>query len=146
MIYENERSTPSLEIARDEIYIIDQWNSLKKSVHLLHEKSQKLFFRIVKRASAAPNAQAGCERANSEYNQFKDALLNHMQLPMIKERLRIKVNGSPTSIFEKCGYIKDTNTLRQPQRRSSLSIAFENRIKKIIRARYLTEMNNYKKI
>ena len=62
MIYENERSTSSLEMARDQIHIIDQWNSLKKSVHLLHEKSQKLVFRIVKRASAAPNAQAGCER------------------------------------------------------------------------------------
>ena len=100
MIYENERSTSSLEIARDQIHIIDQWNSLKKSVHLLHEKSQKLFFRIVKRASAAPNAQAGCERANSEYNQFKDALSNRMQLPMIKARLRIKVNGPPTSMFQ----------------------------------------------
>ena len=39
MIYENERSTSSLEMARDQIHIIDQWNSLKKSVHLLHEKS-----------------------------------------------------------------------------------------------------------
>ena len=46
MIYENERSTSSLEIARDQIHIIDQWNSLKKSVHLLHDKSQKSFFAL----------------------------------------------------------------------------------------------------
>ena len=30
----------------------------------------------------------------------EDALSNRMQLPMIKARLRIKVNGPPTSMFQ----------------------------------------------
>ena len=53
--------------------------------------------------------------------------------------------GPQSSLFEKCGYIKDTNTQRQLRRRSSLSIALENMIKKIIRARCLIETKNYKK-
>ena len=100
IIDDNGKKSPSLALAKDENHIIDQWISLKKSVRLLHETNQKLVFRIVKRAAGAPNAQTGCERANSEYNQFKDSLSNRMQLPMIKARLRIKVNGPPTSMFQ----------------------------------------------
>ena len=95
-----DRKSISHVLSQNRKHTIDQWNSLKKSVHLLHDKSQKLFFRIVKRTSTAPNAQVGCERANSEYNQFKDSSSNRMQLPMIKSRLRIKVNGPPTSMFQ----------------------------------------------
>jgi len=37
----------------------------------LSERFQKLWFRVIKRAAASPNAQTGCERANSDYDQFK---------------------------------------------------------------------------
>ena len=55
---------------------------------------------MVKRGTAAPNAQTGCERANSTYNQFKTELSVRMQLPMITARLRIKENGPPLSKFK----------------------------------------------
>ena len=55
--------------------------------------------RLVKRGSGAPNAQSGCERSNSTYNQFKTCLSVRMKLPMITARLRIKENGPPQSKF-----------------------------------------------
>ena len=53
----------------------------------------------VKRGAAAPNAQTGCERANSVYNDFKTDLSSIMKLPMVVARLRIKINGPPLSKF-----------------------------------------------
>ena len=54
----------------------------------------------MKRGAIAPNAQRGCERANSVYNLFKTELSVAMKLPIIKARLRIKTNGPPTSMFK----------------------------------------------
>jgi len=51
------------------------------------------------RVAAAPNAQTGCERANSDYNITKNKLSSSMKLPIIKARLRIKINGPPLSMF-----------------------------------------------
>ena len=100
MIYENEKQNGCLNQARNESHIIDQCTLLKNNVLSLHENDQKLWFRIVKRGESAPNAQTQCERANSDYNQFKRSLSNRMKLPMIKSRLRIKINGPPTSMFK----------------------------------------------
>ena len=72
---------------------------LRGTVPQFGEHFQPLFFRIVKRAAAAPNAQTSCERANSDYNDFKNELSATMQLPMITARLRIRINGPPLSKF-----------------------------------------------
>ena len=63
------------------------------------ERAKPLAFRITMRAVAALNAQTGCERANSDYNITKDKLSTSMKLPVIKARLRIKINGPPPSLF-----------------------------------------------
>jgi len=100
MIYENQReNTEALEIASKKDHIIDQWTFLRNSVPFLHERKQKYAFRLIKRASAAPNAQAGCERANSYYNLTKTKLSASMKLPIIKARLRTKSNGPPLTMF-----------------------------------------------
>ena len=57
---------------------------------------------MVKRGSIAPNGQTGCERANSTYNLLKTKLSARIKLPMIKERLWIKSNGPPSSMFKLC--------------------------------------------
>ena len=54
----------------------------------------------MKRVAIAPNAQSGCERANSTYNQLKTLLSTRMKLPMISARLRIQINGPPLSKFK----------------------------------------------
>ena len=100
MIYENEKSNQVLKEAIKKYHIIDQWIYLRNKIAFLDEKQQPLWFRLVKRSSVAPNAQTGCERANSVYNQFKTNLSVRMKLPMIKARLRIKINGPPTSMFK----------------------------------------------
>ena len=87
IIYANEKENQCLSKAMNEAHIIDQ-------------NDQKLAFRFIKRVANGPNAQTGCERANSEYDHFKNSLSNRMQLPMIKSRLRIKINGPPTSMFQ----------------------------------------------
>ena len=66
----------------------------------LSERFQKLWFRVIKRAAASPNAQTCCERANSDYDQFKSKHAVRMKLPMIRARLRIKINGPPLSKFK----------------------------------------------
>ena len=66
----------------------------------MSENDFSLWFRIIKRGTLAPNAQTGCERANSTYNLFKTKLSVRMQLPMIKAKLLIKINGPPTSMFK----------------------------------------------
>ena len=87
IIYANEKENQCLSEAMNESHVIDQWTFMKNNVTLLHENDQKLVFRLLKRAASAPNAQTGCERANSEYNHFKNSLSNRMKLPMIKSRL-----------------------------------------------------------
>ena len=78
------------------LHIIDQLTLLRNSISHLHEKKQKIVFRLIMRAAAAaPNAQTGCERANSDYNITKTKLYSSMKLPIIKARLRIKSNGPP---------------------------------------------------
>ena len=99
IIYANEKENACLSEAMNETHIIDQWIFLKNKIPLLHQNNQKLVFRLLKRAASAPNAQTGCESANSEYNHFKNSLSNRMQFPMIKARLRIKINDPPTSMF-----------------------------------------------
>ena len=100
MVYENEKSYATLAAATKKEHIIEQWTYLRNKIPLIHENEQPLCFRIVKRGAIAPNAQTGCERANSVYNQFKTTLSVRMKLPMIKARLRIKTNGPPTSMFK----------------------------------------------
>ena len=100
LIYDNERDCELLTNARKENHIIDQWQYLSKRIPFMNEHEYSLWFRIVKRGTIAPNAQTGCERANSTYNLFKTKLSVRMQLPMIKARLRIKINGPPSSMFK----------------------------------------------
>ena len=100
IIYANEKENQCLSKAMNEAHIIDQWIFMKTNATLFHQNDQKLAFRFIERVASGPNAQTGCERANSEYDHFKNSLSNRMQLPMIKSRLRIKINGPPTSMFQ----------------------------------------------
>lgn len=100
LIYENEKQCEVLTNARKEQHIIYQWQYLGKGIPFLSEHEYTLWYRMVKRGTLAPNAQTGCERANSTYNLFKAKLSVRMQLPIIKARLRIKINGPPTSKFK----------------------------------------------
>lgn len=100
LIYENEKQMKNLSRASKKKHIIDQWTYLRTNIPALSERFQQIWYRLVKRVSIAPNAQAGCERANSTYNQFKTSLSTRMMLPMISARLRIKVNGPPLSKFK----------------------------------------------
>ena len=88
-----------LSEARNEEHIIDQWTILRNRVPYLHERTQKLAFRLILRAAAAPNAQTGCERANSDCNITKTKISSSMKLPIIKARLITKRNGPPLSLF-----------------------------------------------
>ena len=100
MIYKHQKEDNSiLSSARDKDHIIDQWTFLRHRIPYLDEKSQKVAFRVIKRAAAAPNAQTGCERANSDYNITKTKLSSSMKIPIIKARLRVKINGPPLSMF-----------------------------------------------
>ena len=100
LIYENEKECELWTNVRKENHIIDQWQYLNKRIPFMSENDYSLWFRIIKRGTLAPNAQTRCERANSTYNLFKTKLSVRMQLPMIKARLRIKINGPPTSMFK----------------------------------------------
>jgi len=95
----SELRSKNLAKAAKQKHIIDQW-TLRNVIPPLGEMFQKLWYRIVKRGSSAPNGQTGCERANSTYNLFKTKLSVRMELPMIRARLRIKVNGPPQSKFK----------------------------------------------
>ena len=92
MIYENEKISEVLADASKEMHIINQWMYLTKKVPFMNEHEYILLYHLVKRGAIAPNAQTGCERANSVYNLFKTKLSVAMKLPMIKARLRIKTN------------------------------------------------------
>ena len=48
----------------------------------------------------SPNAQAGCERTNSDINTVKDKGSVRMSLPVVLARIRIKENGPPVSLFK----------------------------------------------
>ena len=80
MIYENEKCNEVSKEAIKKYHIIDQWAYLWNKIAFLDEKQEPLWFRLVKRSSVAPNAQTGCERANSVYNQFKTNLSVRMKL------------------------------------------------------------------
>ena len=85
--------------ARNEEHIIDQWITLRNRVPYLHERTQKLSFRLIMRTAAVPNAQTECERANPDYNITKTKLSSSMKIPFIKVCLRTKLNGPPLSLF-----------------------------------------------
>ena len=85
--------------ASKEDHIIDQWTLIKNESPMLHQKIQELWFRLVKRASGAPNAQTEVERSNSVLALFKNELSATMKIPMMRSRLRIKENGPSISIF-----------------------------------------------
>ena len=82
--YENEREYEALANAREENHIIDQWVYLSKRIPFMSEHEYSLWFRMVKRGTIAPNAQTGCERANSTYSLFETKLSVRMKLPMIE--------------------------------------------------------------
>ena len=100
IIYESEKQQKNLSRVSKKEHIIDQWTYLRNNIPAISERFQKIWYRLVKRVSIAPNAQSGCERANSTYNQFKTSLSTRMKLPMISARLRIKINGPPLSKFK----------------------------------------------
>ena len=100
MVYEYRKEESNiLSLGKEEDHIIDQWTFLRNNVPYFDEKSKPTAFRVIMRAAAAPNAQSGCERANSDYNITKTKLSSSMKLPIIKARLRTKLNGPPLSIF-----------------------------------------------
>ena len=80
-------------------HIIDQWVLIENECSAMNHEIQKTWFRVVKRAAAAPNAQTGVERANSTLNRFKDKLSATMKIPMMQSRMRISENGPPVSKF-----------------------------------------------
>ena len=96
-IYESEKTSKNLSEAKQKKHIIDQWTYLRGTVMQFSEDFQPLWFRLVKRGAASPNAQSGSERANSIYNDFKTDLSSTMKLPKVIARLRIKINGPPLS-------------------------------------------------
>ena len=123
------------------MHIIDQWTHLTKKVPFMNEHEYILFYRLMKRGAIAPNAQTGCERANSVYNLFKTKLSVAMKLPMIKARLRIKTNGPPTSMFKPAGvreaWIKDGHQYAQTASETKVVI---NRIRKEDRENYTSKI------
>ena len=99
LVYDNEKSQETLQEAAKQKHIIDQWTYLRNRIPFFSEHEYIIFFRLMKRSALGPNAQSGCERANSIYNLFKTKLSVSMKLPMIRARLRIKTNGPPLSMF-----------------------------------------------
>ena len=97
-IYESEKihSGPVFEASTKD-HIIDQWFEFFRLIVEIDDEETPVFFRLVKRAATAPNAQAGCERANLQYNLAKNNLTSSMGIPMIQARLRIQINGPPLS-------------------------------------------------
>ena len=99
-IYEAEKRNPgAVACASKKGHIIDQWLEFHKLIPEIDDAETPVFFRLVRRAALAPNAQSGCERANLQYNLAKTNLSSSMGIPMIQSRLRIHINGPPLSKF-----------------------------------------------
>ena len=88
-----------LASAREYIHIIDQWVYILNHVPDITEKTYPTWFRLVKRAAAAPNAQTGTERVNSDYNLAKTKMSCSMKDEMVLTRIRVKCNGPSLSMF-----------------------------------------------
>ena len=61
-----KRNVGTIIAASKQQHIIDQWTHLMNYVPEIEEGETPNFLRLVKRAVMAPNAQTGCERANSQ--------------------------------------------------------------------------------
>ena len=102
MIYDHQKEDATiLSSARDKQHIIDQWTFVSGSIPHLDEKSKKAAFRVIKRA-ATPNAQTGCERANSDYNIKKTKLSSSMKLPNYQSSLENKDQWASTEYVQSC--------------------------------------------
>ena len=73
LIYDTEKNQQVLVEAAKKKQIIDQWTYMRERIAFFSQK-YTIFFHLMKRSAIAPNAQTGCERANSVYNLFKTKL------------------------------------------------------------------------
>ena len=99
MIYDHQKKEDILVGARDRKHIIDQWLYFRNHLPGFDETKYPVWFRIIKRAAAAPNAQTGTERVNSDYNLAKTKLSCSMKGEIVLTRIRSKCNGPPLSMF-----------------------------------------------
>ena len=73
-IYSQHKEENILIEARKQNHIIDQWVYIIERSSLISQMEFPRWIRLVKRASAAPNAQTGTERSNSHYALAKTKL------------------------------------------------------------------------
>ena len=99
IIYTHQQNENILTSAREYIHIIDQWVYILNHVPDINEKTYPTWFRLMKRAAAAPNAQTGAGRVNSDKNLAKTKLNCSMKDEIILTRIRVKCNGPPLSMF-----------------------------------------------
>ena len=99
MIYDYQKKEDILVGARDRKHIIDQWLYFRNHLPGFDETKYPVWFRIIKRAAAAPNAQTGTERVNSDYNLAKTKLSCSMKGEIVLTQIRSKCNGPPLSMF-----------------------------------------------
>ena len=59
----------------------------------------EIWFRLMKRAAAVPNARTGTERVTFNYNLAKTKLSCSTKNGMVLTRIRVKCNGPPLSMF-----------------------------------------------
>ena len=87
IIYTHHQNEKILTGARENIHITDQRVFIINHVPDITEKTYLTWFRLVKRAAAAPNAQIGTERVNSDCNLAKTKVSCSMKDEMILTRI-----------------------------------------------------------
>ena len=98
-IYSQHKEENILIEARKQNHIIDQWVYIIERSSLISQMEFPRWIRLVKRASAAPNAQTGTERSNSHYALAKTKLRCTQSDEVTRCRVRVQENGPPLSMF-----------------------------------------------
>mgnify|MGYP004357971689 CR=1 FL=1 len=88
-------------MTKKEDHIIDQWKFLRNNIPYFDERFKSTTFRVIGRVAAAPIRMhnLGVREQILIIFTAKNKLSSSMKLPIIKSRLRIKLNGPPLSIF-----------------------------------------------